>query len=384
MSQDWPKVRLGDVLTRRMPDTQVSKDGVYQFAGVYCFGRGVFRGQLRKGTEFAYSALTKLRVGEFIYPKLMAWEGAFGLVPESCDGCFVSPEFPVFEISRDRLEPKFLDWMFKRPRMWEQIAGGSSGTNVRRQRLNPADFLDAKVAFPPVSEQRRIVAKIEEVSDQIEGARSLQSNIEEELSLLLLSAYTKLAEFAERRSLGEVAPLVRRQVCIDTASIYPQVAARSFGRGTFHKPALIGSEATWEKAFLVKQNDILVSNIKAWEGALAVAGPQDDGRYGSHRYLTFVPRESVATSNFICFHLLSRDGLHAVSEASPGSADRNRTLNTKLLLQAQVPVPPLAQQLWFDQLHAQVNAIKRQQAETSAELDALMPAILDKAFKGEL
>jgi len=31
-----------------------------------------------------------------------------------------------------------------------------------------------------------------------------------------------------------------------------------------------------------------------------------------------------------------------------------------------------------------VDALKRLQAETVAELDALLPAILDKAFKGEL
>ena len=32
----------------------------------------------------------------------------------------------------------------------------------------------------------------------------------------------------------------------------------------------------------------------------------------------------------------------------------------------------------------EVNALKRLQGEAAAELDALLPAILDKAFKGEL
>jgi len=38
----------------------------------------------------------------------------------------------------------------------------------------------------------------------------------------------------------------------------------------------------------------------------------------------------------------------------------------------------------LDVLQAEVDALKRLQAETAAELDALLPAILDKAFKGEL
>jgi hypothetical protein len=35
-------------------------------------------------------------------------------------------------------------------------------------------------------------------------------------------------------------------------------------------------------------------------------------------------------------------------------------------------------------LVAELDALKRLQAETAAELDAFLPAILDRAFKGEL
>ena len=55
---------------------------------------------------------------------------------------------------------------------------------------------------------------------------------------------------------------------------------------------------------------------------------------------------------------------------------------------AEIPVPPLPEQrrivAELDALQLQVDALKRLQSETSAELDALLPAILDRAFKGEL
>ena len=35
-------------------------------------------------------------------------------------------------------------------------------------------------------------------------------------------------------------------------------------------------------------------------------------------------------------------------------------------------------------LQTLVDILKRLQAETAAELDALLPAVLDRAFKGEL
>ena len=37
-----------------------------------------------------------------------------------------------------------------------------------------------------------------------------------------------------------------------------------------------------------------------------------------------------------------------------------------------------------NQLRTEVDALKRLQAETAAELGALLPAILDRALKGEL
>jgi type I restriction enzyme S subunit len=49
-----------------------------------------------------------------------------------------------------------------------------------------------------------------------------------------------------------------------------------------------------------------------------------------------------------------------------------------------IPVPKYADQIHFDKIAEEVDALKRLQAETAAELDALLPAILDRAFKGDL
>jgi len=38
----------------------------------------------------------------------------------------------------------------------------------------------------------------------------------------------------------------------------------------------------------------------------------------------------------------------------------------------------------MDGLRAKVDALRRLQTETAAELDAMLPSILDRAFKGKL
>jgi type I restriction enzyme S subunit len=142
------KVELSRLLRLRPPDVEVEPHLTYEFAGVYSFGRGVFKGPVKAGMEFSYPKLTKLRVGNFVYPKLMAWEGALGVVPPNCDGLVVSTEFPVFEINTDLVLPEVLDIYFRSPDIWPLLSGTSTGTNVRRRRLKPADFLKFRMPLP--------------------------------------------------------------------------------------------------------------------------------------------------------------------------------------------------------------------------------------------
>ena len=62
----------------------------------------------------------------------------------------------------------------------------------------------------------------------------------------------------------------------------------------------------------------------------------------------------------------------------------NKTLGLENLMKINVPVPAIGLQEEFVELLHKVNAIKEQHAATEKELTQLMPALLDKAFKGEL
>lgn len=150
---------MSELVTLKQPDVAVASDQTYHFAGVYCFGRGVFVGQKKTGMEFAYPRLTRIHSGNFVYPKLMAWEGALAVVPPECDGLVVSTEYPVFEINKDRVLPEVLDVYFRSPLVWPSLSGSSTGTNVRRRRLNPSDFLTYQMPLParPVQEMLRQV-----------------------------------------------------------------------------------------------------------------------------------------------------------------------------------------------------------------------------------
>ncbi len=154
--QPHPTVPFGEVALQRPVDTEVEPDSEYQFAGVYSFGRGVFRSGVKAGSEVSYKKLTRLERDDFTYPKLMAWEGALGVVPEECAGCYVSPEFPVFQINKETLHPTAVDAYFKDPLVWPSLVGTSKGTNARRRRLHPDTLRTHHIPIPPKGIQQTI------------------------------------------------------------------------------------------------------------------------------------------------------------------------------------------------------------------------------------
>lgn len=156
LARTYQKRKMKELMKLRSPDVLVNHLQRYQFAGVYSFGRGVFASANKAGSDFSYGRLSTVREGDFTFPKLMAWEGALGVVPKECDGMVVSPEFPVFTVDKDMVLPEILDIYFRSPSVWPELASLSGGTNVRRRRIQPSRFLDYEISLPPLEIQKKV------------------------------------------------------------------------------------------------------------------------------------------------------------------------------------------------------------------------------------
>jgi type I restriction enzyme S subunit len=383
MSQPRQYVPLYELLSKSEERITLDPEERYREITVRLWGKGVTLRREAVGAEIAAGNRYVAHKQQFILSRIDARNGAFGLVPDALDGAVVTNDFPVFNLDTTRVLPRYLEWLSKTAGFADLCQAASEGT-TNRIRLKEERFLAATIPLPPLEEQRRIVARIEELVAKIGEARGLRRESEESIKALLLSAYSDIVKDAPHLPMSDVAPLVRRPIQVDIAETYRELGIRSFGKGTFHKPAISGAELGSKRIFAIEPNDLLFNIVFAWEGAVAVALPHDAGRVGSHRFLTCVAKEGVTTSTFLCFYFLTSQGLEQLGEASPGGVDRNRTLGLQALANIGVPIPTFEKQLWFDSIHSKFDSIKRLQAETAAELDALLPSILDKAFKGEL
>ena len=250
--------------------------------------------------------------------------------------------------------------------------------------IRPDHVLGYTIPFPPKDRQKVIASKLNGVLSKTEEIFALREKQIKAINNLLYSKYIDITKDCPTEKMGLVAPITRRPVELEMEREYKELASRSFGKGTFSKPPFKGLELTWQKPYWVKEGDLLFSNIKAWEGSIALVNAEENDWVVSHRYITCVPNNEIINSQFLLYYLLSPQGLEQVNLASPGTADRNRTLSLKKLEKIEVPIPSLEAQLEFQKLLAKTEQMKVHIEKTKEDLDELFPALLDKAFKGEL
>jgi type I restriction enzyme, S subunit len=377
----WPVVELGEVAAQvARPETPLP-GSAYRLIGVRLWGKGAYERGTIDGSETKYSSLYKNLAGDIIVNKIWARNGSVAVVDPELDGTFGSSEFPTYLADESKLLPDWFRYFTLTSKLWAQcdkLSRGTSGQN----RLRPEQFLGVRIPLPPLDEQRRIVEKLDRVAALVDERRSAIEAAERETQALLLKAFQRAIDGAPLRPMAEVAPLVRRPVEIDLDASYPELGVRSFGRGTFHKPDLPGAEVGNKKLFRICAGDLLFNIVFAWEGAVAVAQPEDEGRVGSHRFLSCVPAPETATVEFLRFYFSTPEGLQKLGEASPGGAGRNRTLGLKKLESLQVPVPQILRQHWFDRLQAKAREARAIRASTAQDVEALIPAMLHEIFDG--
>ncbi len=393
MNKPWPMVPLGEVLTPVYRQVDVVPIKNYQFAGTYSFGRGIFVGQIKDGSSIRSQRLFEIHADDFVYCKIMAWEGAFGLVPITAHKCVVSQAFCSFEINQVRLLPSFLSYYFRQEFVWKRIGAKSTGTNVRRRSLHPNTFLKAEIPLPPLSEQKRITARLEELSTKIEEARGLRREAVEEAEALIDTFYS---EAFQKPHLGSyISTLNKADLHINKESRDPRkyyskefsyVDISTVGKG----PSLLNkskmlpiADAPSRARRVIRTGDIIFSTVRPNLRAIAKIGQELDNQICSTGFAVFSPGPTL-DPDFLHYQLCSPFFINQCIAKTTGG--HYPAINDTNLHEVLFVVPPLSEQrrivAYLDGLQAKVDALKRLQSETATELNAMLPSVLDMAFKG--
>ena len=376
MTKAWQQHKLGDLLTRSGEAAQPAADAEYKEITIRLWGKGVLeRGRISGAAVNGRRFIA--RKNQFIASRIDARNGAMGIVPESLDGALVTNDFPLFEVNQEHILPQYMGWLCRTPAFVDLCARASEGT-TNRVRLKEDEFLRLEIQIPDTKEQQRIVIRIDTVQQQLQAADKLRSSIDRDIASLLAVRFQETLTHAQWSPMGDVAPIVRRDVTVDHQSNYAELGIRSFGKGTFHKPTLSGLELGDKRVYRIEPGDLLFSNVFAWEGAIAVTQPEDAGRVGSHRFISCVPHDGLTTAEYLRYYFLTDEGMTKIRDASPGGAGRNRTLGLSKLMDLNVPIPSMEVRKAFVNLLRLLNASRLIRSQELIENESVVPALVNR------
>lgn len=352
-------------------------------AGVYSFGRGLFRKEPVHGSNTSYKFFYQLKADHFVMSQLFGWEGALALSSPEFAGLYVSPQFPTFQCDQSRLDRSFLGWRTRMPSFWDDLATRTRGMGDRRRTLDPKALLACKIPLPPLDEQRHIVTRIEDLAGRIKEGQKLRKESLESSSSVITSLHVNLS--GQRAiSLRNILTLDERRITVRPDGTYPQIGIKGFGGGLFARGVLGGTETTYREFNLLFDGAFVLSQVKGWEGAIAVCDKRFAGLYASPEYRTFSFISDEALPEYMSAIVSSPWFYGKLADLTRGVGARRERTRPEAFLEMKIPMPNIEQQRRALQVFQKLNTLKNIQSETAVELDALMPSILSKAFRGEL
>lgn len=367
--------------------------------GMRWYGEGAFHRELKPALQITKKSHFIIHTGDVIYNKLFAWKGSFGIVPPELDGMYVSDKFPTYELDRSRVSDRYLAWFFRHPDVWEQARGMSTGSAaLSKLTLNPPRFLDLHIPLPSLGEQRRIVARIDELAAKVDEARELRAVADSQQDSFLTARITQyfadLEAAYSRSSFGS---------CNAHISSGPRNWGKHYSSQgwRFYRAQDIGRDyrisqqnivfvepppGEQGRSAKVKDGDLLIVITGATVGRVAIFDSSlPAGLVSQHVSVCRLPQD-VFLPRFAWWGLRGADGQAQLLGSKYGQGKPG--LNLEQIRNLSLPCPPTEIQksvvAELDALETNVDKVKALQSETATELTAILPAILDKAFKGEL
>jgi len=397
MSSNLPSARLKEIMEPiERPEVPIPGK-TYRQLGVKLWGEGAYERESIDGIETKYKTLSKVQEKDIVVNKIWARNGTVAVVPENLSGCFVSGEFPSFSPIQDILEPRWFHWLTKTKEFWKQCDEKSQGTSGKN-RIRPEKFLEIEIPLPAIAEQRRIVARIEELAARIEEARELRRRAAVEADALA-NKYAECLFNIYDCNLQSI-----ESIC-DVRGGIQKSMERTPGANPRRYITVAHVQRNWIDISDPRYFEVSDEELERWRlhsgDVLVIEGNGSADQIGRTALFSGEIEDCVHQNHVIRIRpnpkWILPDYLNGFLNSPPGQKqmhERSRTtsglfnLSVGRIKSINVPLTPLNDQqrivINLREMRKKLDALKRHQAETAAELDALLPAVLERAFRGEL
>lgn len=185
-SDKYNRVKIGSLLRKSKNTILINDDKTYKRVTVKLYGGGVKVRDEVLGKEIKTKRQFVLKEGQFLYSRIDARNGAFGLADKEVDNAIVSNEFPIYDVDTSLVIPEFLVLITSSKPFYDFCQSLSSGS-TGRQRIDESRFLSFEVPLPDISIQIRIVEQHKHNITTAQEAENEANELEKQIENYLFS-----------------------------------------------------------------------------------------------------------------------------------------------------------------------------------------------------
>ena len=360
-------------------------DRVFRYVDIGSVGTGTLTQEPQR-LRFAGAPSRARRVvhnGDTLVSTVRTYLKAIYFVDGEADELVCSTGFAVLT-PRVGTVPQFVSYLAQSNAFTNRVTADSVGIAypaVAESRLG-----SFHVAVPPRTEQAAIVRYLDHADRRIQryirAKQKLITLLEEQREVATHDAL----RLAGSRSLRirSAADRIERLISRQDDHVYTPIGLYNRGRGIFHKPATRGSDLGDSTFFWLADSDLVLSGQFAWEGAVALAGEEDDGCVASHRYPVLRGKPDLVESAYLLSFFRTGRGQLLLDHHSRGAAGRNRPLNAASLMKERIPVPPLPVQKQIGALVRREYRLRQDLAEQATLLREYRTRLIADVVTGKL
>lgn len=388
MSNAWPQVALTELVTQRRDAVKIESGVEYRLLGVRWYGEGAFHRETVTRETSKATTVYRVAPGQFIYNRLFAGKGAFGLVLPDFAGAFVSNEFPLFDTDTERLSAEYLNLYFQQRPVWDYVEAVSTGTTASRNRWKESRFLAHHLPLPPLPVQGRIVEVIGAIDDQISAldneAETLdRASIAVAGDLLFNEPIVTLGTMLDDIRGGRSPQADTRPPGADELGVLKVSAVTPFRFLPEESKTLLPGTSMPESA-LVQPGDVLITraNTPLRVGAVArVPADVRNGLYLADKTLRLVPSSKLDPDFLVVAMALKSARTHLTSSATGTSASMFNVSQDRIR-ETPIPLPDLDRQRDVSSavlsVRMNADAVRAEAARLRDACSGLLTGLLDR------
>ena len=402
MSEAWTVKRLGDVIVPcGTVDPTKEPDRLFRYVDVSGVSNETFEiveAQTIKGRDAPSRARRQIRSGDVLFATIRPTLKRIAVVPPELDGEVCSTGYFVFR-PHNGLDGKFLYYYLFTDGFLEAMEALQTGASYPA--VNDAQVKDQKIAFPPLPEQKRIVAILDEA---FAGIAAATANAEKNLANARVLFDTYL------NSIFNIAPDNWRQKPLNSlVQIKHGFAFKSeyfadsgsyvlLTPGNFYEEGGYRDRGEKQKfyvgevpdGFILDKGAFLIAMTEQAAGLLgsSIIVPDGDRFLHNQRLGLVCVRPGAPWCNEFFFHAFNtRRFRQAVHDGASGVKVRHTSPDKLGLVEVSFPESIEEQQRIaanLDALLAETRRLARIYKQKLLRLAGLKQAILQQAFSGEL